>query len=59
MCDCVQWKRSVEYMIGSGVSQFVEVGPGRALSSMVKRIDRSAEAISVGDMDSILTLRRN
>ena len=59
MCDCVQWRQSVEYMIGSGVSQFVEVGPGRALSSMVKRIDRSAEAISVGDMDSILTLRRN
>ncbi len=57
ICSCVQWKQSIDYMLGSGVSQFVEVGPGRALSSMVKRIDGSADAISVGDMDSILLLR--
>jgi [acyl-carrier-protein] S-malonyltransferase len=59
ICSCVQWKQSIDYMIGSGVSRFVEVGPGRSLSSMVKRIDRSAESISVGDMDSILQLSRN
>ena len=59
ICSCVQWKQSMDYMIGYGVSQFVEVGPGRALSSMVKRFDRSAKAVSVGDMDSILRLRRN
>ena len=59
VCSCVQWNRSIDYMLGSGVSYFVEVGPGRALSSMVKRIDRSTEAVSVGDMDSILDLRRN
>ena len=59
LCSCVQWKESIDYMIGSGVSRFVEVGPGRSLSSMVKRIDRSAESISVGDMDSILQLSRN
>ena len=57
ICSCVQWKQSIDYMLGSGVSQFLEVGPGRALSSMVKRIDGSADAISVGDMDSILLLR--
>jgi [acyl-carrier-protein] S-malonyltransferase len=59
ICTCVQWKRSIDYMIGAGVSRFVEVGPGRALSSMVKCIDRSAEAVSIGDMDAILRLRRN
>ena len=57
--SCVQWKRSMDYMVGAGVSKFVEVGPGTALSSMVKRIDRSAEAVSIGDMDGILRLRRN
>jgi [acyl-carrier-protein] S-malonyltransferase len=46
-------------MIGSGVSHFIEIGPGRALSSMVKRIDRSVDTDSVGDLDSILKLRRN
>jgi [acyl-carrier-protein] S-malonyltransferase len=57
ICSCVQWKQSIDYMLGTGVSQFVEVGPGRALSSMVRRIDGSADAISVGDMDSIMLLR--
>ena len=57
--SCVQWKRSIDYIIGSGVSYLLEVGPGRALSSMVKRIDNSAKAVSVEDMDSILRLRRN
>ena len=57
--SCVQWKQSIDYMIGAGVSRFIELGPGRALSSMIKRIDRSAEAVSVGDMDSILQLSRN
>ncbi len=57
--SCVQWKQTIDYMVGSGVSSFVEVGPGKALAGMVKRIDRSAEAVSVGDIDSILRLRRN
>ena len=57
--SCVQWKQSIDYMLGSGVSRFVEVGPGKALSGMVKRIDHGAEAVSVGDMDAILDLSRN
>ena len=57
--SCVQWHRSIDYMIGAGVSRFIEIGPGRALASMVKRIDRSADTASVGDLDSILRLRRN
>ena len=56
---CVQWQKSVDYMIGSGVSRFIEIGPGRALASMVKRIDRSVDTTSVGDVDSIMALRRN
>lgn len=59
ICGCVQWKRSIDYMVGSGVSNFIEVGPGKALSGMVKRISRDAKVTSVGDMDSILSLRRN
>jgi len=59
ICKCVEWERSIDYMIGSGVSQFFEVGPGSVLSAMVKRIDSSAAAVSVGDMDAILRLNRN
>ena len=56
---CVQWKRSIDYMVGSGVSNFIEVGPGKALGGMVKRIKRDAKVTSVGDIDSILSLHRN
>ena len=57
--SCVQWKSSIDYMVGSGVTRFIEIGPGKALSSMVKRIDRSADAASVSDIDAILRLHRN
>jgi [acyl-carrier-protein] S-malonyltransferase len=56
ICSCVEWRRSIEYMLGAGVTRFVEIGPGKVLSNMVKRIDRSAVAVSVGDMDGILHL---
>ncbi|MDA1349601.1 MAG: ACP S-malonyltransferase [Chloroflexi bacterium] len=56
---CVQWKRSIDYMVGSGVSSFIEVGPGKILSGMVKRIDRGVNITSIGDFDSILSLHRN
>lgn len=59
ICGCVQWKQSIDYMVESGVSRFIEVGPGDSLSSMVRRIDGSAETISVDDIDSILRLSRN
>ena len=59
ICGCVQWKRSIDYMVGSGVTSFVEVGPGKALSAMVKRISRQARVASVGDVDSILELHKN
>ena len=56
VCGCVQWKRSVDCMVGSGVTSFLEIGPGRALSGMVKRIARRAQIAGVDDMDSILKL---
>lgn len=56
---CVQWKQSVDYMMGSGVGSFLEIGPGRALGGMVKRIDRSAEIASIADLESIMKMRRN
>ena len=37
----VRWRESVLNMIGSGINQFIEVGPGKVLSSLVKRIDRN------------------
>jgi [acyl-carrier-protein] S-malonyltransferase len=46
-------------MVGSGVDSFIEIGPGKALSGMVKRISKDAKITNVGDIDSILELSRN
>jgi [acyl-carrier-protein] S-malonyltransferase len=56
LCHCVQWKNSVRYMVGSGVSHFVEFGPARVLASLIKRIDRDVQAITLSDPDSIQKL---
>ena len=44
----VRWRESVLYMEGEGVSAFVEVGAGKALSGMVKRIAREPQILAVG-----------
>ena len=44
----VRWRESVLYMEGEGVSGFVEVGVGKALSGMVKRIAREPQILAVG-----------
>jgi [acyl-carrier-protein] S-malonyltransferase len=43
----VQWTGSVRQMVGSGVTDFVEIGPGRVLSGLIKRISPEAEAHAV------------
>jgi [acyl-carrier-protein] S-malonyltransferase len=40
-------------MANSGVSQFIEFGPGKVLTGLVKRISRDSTAMNVADLDSI------
>ena len=42
----VKWTQSVQNMIKDGASSFIEVGPGKVLQGLVKKIDRSAETSS-------------
>jgi len=53
LCNCVQWQRSIEYMLGDGVSTFVEIGPGRVLAGLIKRIDRNVNIVNVGDAEAV------
>lgn len=48
----VLWEQSVRKMIELGVTVFVEIGPGKVLSGLVKKIDRSVTVLPVHDMDS-------
>jgi [acyl-carrier-protein] S-malonyltransferase len=53
LCNCVQWQRSVEYMLGDGVSTFIEIGPGKVLAGLIKRIDRDVKILNIGDAESV------
>ena len=56
LCNCVRWKDSVEYMIQEGITAFYEIGPGKTLSGMVKRINADAEITNISDAESIQLL---
>jgi [acyl-carrier-protein] S-malonyltransferase len=49
----VRWDEAVVAMIAAGVSVFVEIGPGKVLSGLLKRIDKNATAISVQSMADV------
>ena len=52
----VQWQRTIEYIAGKGVPTFIEIGPGRVLTGLIKRIDKEARTINVGDLEAVRTL---
>ncbi len=49
----VRWEESVRKMIADGVDTFIEVGPGKALSSFLRKIDKSCTMLNVQDMASL------
>lgn len=49
----VLWEDSVKNMIDSGVDTFIEVGPGRTLSSFVKKIDKNVAVFNVENIRSL------
>jgi [acyl-carrier-protein] S-malonyltransferase len=56
LCNGVQWQRSIEYMIDNGVSRFVEIGPGKVLTGLIRRINRDVETLNIGDVEAIKSL---
>jgi len=55
----VRWRESVIYMINKGVTKFVEIGPGKVLSGLVKRIDKSVTIISINELDDLQGVKLN
>ncbi len=50
----VRWRESVMWMAGAGVTETWEIGAGKALSGMVKRIDRSVATRAIGTPDDVV-----
>jgi [acyl-carrier-protein] S-malonyltransferase len=49
----VKWRESVDYMINNGVDEFVEIGPGKVLSGLVKRISKDVNVFNINSIDDI------
>ncbi len=53
----VRWRESVAFMAGAGVTQFYEVGAGKVLSGLIKRIAEGASASAVGSPEDIAAFK--
>ena len=49
----VRWRESIIYMINNGVRKIIEIGPGKVLSGLIKRIDKSLNLISVNEINDL------
>jgi [acyl-carrier-protein] S-malonyltransferase len=49
----VRWEGSMRYLLAQGFNRFIELGPGTALSGFMKRIDKKAQMLNVGDVASL------
>jgi len=58
LTSSVRWTESVQYMIGRGVTTFVEVGPKNVLQGLIRRIDGRVQTNWVGNVDSVEALVR-
>ncbi len=49
----VLWQKSIEWFQANGVTEYVECGPGKVLSGLIKRIDRAANTLNVQDVETL------
>ena len=55
----VRWRESVMLMINKGVNQFIEIGPGKVLSGLIKRIDKNVKVSAINNEEDIKLININ
>ncbi len=55
----VRWRESIIYMIQKKVSKFIEIGPGKVLNGLIKRIDKNVDTISINTEKEMEELKKN
>jgi [acyl-carrier-protein] S-malonyltransferase len=54
--NCIQWQGSVEYMMDNGVTTFYEIGPGKVLSGLIRRINSDVQTFNIAVVEDIAEL---
>ena len=49
----VKWRESIQFMLNNDINEFVEVGPGKVLSGLIKRIAPNTKSFSINSIDDI------
>ena len=52
----VRWRESVKYMLNNNIDHFIEMGPGKVLSGLIKRIDKSVKVSAINEEEDIKNL---
>ncbi len=52
----VQWQRGIEYMVGQGVDTFIEIGPGKVLTGLIRRINKDVTTRNISDLATVKSL---
>ena len=55
----VRWRESINYIISNKVNKFIEIGPGKILSNLVKRIDKTVKVSAINNEEDINELLKN
>ena len=55
----VRWRESVLLMVNKGINQFIEIGPGKVLSGLIKRIDRNVKVSAINTEEDIKLININ
>ena len=55
----VRWRESVTLMVNRGVNKFIEIGPGKVLSGLIKRIDKNVKVSAINNEEDIKLININ
>lgn len=53
VCSSVRWVETMKYIVGQGIHTVIELGPGKVLSGLMRRYDKSIKCLQVNDMSSL------
>ncbi len=55
----VRWRESIKFMASKETKNFIEIGPGKVLSGLIKRIDRNLKVSAINSEEDISILKKN